>query len=210
MNRKIVGITLLVVTVLGVLGIIISTGMTSLGIIRISSIQTSAMEPTIAEGSLALSLRVPTSTIKPGDIISVRTIDGNNEDTLGRVEKIDSINKTSVYSYTLKSDDNPLPDEWLYKTNTDTYQLVFSTPVLGTITQFFKHPSIAAMFVLIIGILAYIYVMRMHAPQSFASRVDKVDRKERIRREEEEKFGGVDELTTWFTEKEKKKRSFKK
>jgi len=199
LNKKLVGTILLLVTIFGMCGAIFATGLSLLGVIRVTSIQTEAMSPTLPKGSLAVSLQTPTKEIKPGDIISVRTIDGNNEDTLGRVETIQPIEDTSVYSYTLKSDGNPVMDEWLYKTNSDTYKLIFSTPIIGHIAQLFKTPLGAVSFFLIIITLVVYYLRVIHGPESLISKIEKADKKAKRIREENEGFGGVDQLSTWFT-----------
>lgn len=190
--RKITSIVLALVVLIGVGSAVMAIGLASFGVVRITSIQTSSMSPEINSGALTVSTRVSTADVKAGDIISARTIDGNNEDVLGRVVSI-SKSKGGVYEYSLKSDSNLLPDEWVYKTSGDSYKMSFSVPVLGGFVQLLKTPVGALIYILAIIGLAVVYVKSMHTPLS----VEKKEEKKRLKTEraiEANQHGGVDEI----------------
>lgn len=174
MKRKIVGYLLGGVVVLGLLSIVSTLGLTALGTIRITSVETDAMNPAIRSGALVVSTRTPISEVKAGDVISVRTTDGNSQDVLGRVTQIsNSSDNESVYEYSLQSDANLLPDPWAYKATGDTYKLAANIPLAGYVVQAFKEPISASIFLILIAALAFVYVRFLHAPESLATKTAK-------------------------------------
>jgi signal peptidase I len=172
-------------------------GLASFGLVRITSVQTDSMSPDVNSGSLTVSLRLPTSEVKAGDVISVRTIDGNNEDVLGRVVAIEATETNNIYEYSLKSDNNLLPDEWLYKTTGNSYKLSFSIPVLGYFVQFLKSPIGAFVYILAILGLAITYMRVLHAPVSDENKKKKLELQEK-RYSEENDHNGIDDINTLF------------
>jgi len=190
--RKITSIVLALVILVGVSSTVMAIGLASFGVVRITSVQTSSMSPEINSGSLTVSTRTPTSKIKAGDVISTRTVDGNSEDVLGRVVSIEAVDG-GIYEYSLKSDQNPLPDEWVYKTSGDTYKLSYSIPVLGHFIQFLKTPVGAILYILAIAGLAFVYLKKMHDPISAQKKIAK-QRLKAQRLAESKKHDGVDEI----------------
>ena len=201
--RKITTIVLTLVVLAGVSSTVMAIGLASFGVVRITSIQTDSMSPEVSAGALTVSTRLPTSEVKAGDVISVRTVDGNKEDVLGRVIAIDATESNNIYEYSLKSDNNLLPDEWLYKTSGDSYKLSFSVPVLGYFVQFVKSPIGAFIYVLAILGLAITYMRIMHTPVSPENK----EKKKQLRANrfaKDDQRDDVDEINALFEQADNK------
>jgi hypothetical protein len=191
-----------VLIILGVLGAAAAVVMNTTGWVRVSDIRTDSMAPAVAKNSLTITMRVPLSEVKRGDIISVRTAVDNNQDVLGRVKSISREKGTNIYDYNIQADNNPLPDQWGYKSSGEAYKLVASIPVLGFIPFILKSIWGAALLGVIILALAGLYVWNMHGPISTTTKLARARKRAEYLKEERDSHNGVDEIYALFAEKE--------
>lgn len=198
MKRRIVGFVLAAVVALGVISIITTMGLTHLGTVRVTSVQTDAMAPSIKSGALVLSTRTAIKDVKADDIISIRTESGNRQDVLGRVKTIKSdAENDSIYEYTLQSDANLLPNTYTYKNEGDTYRLLVSVPLVGYAVQGVKDPLPATIFLAAMVLLVVLYLRFLHAPASEATQKAKAD-KRAADNYTAQNYGGVDDMLALF------------
>lgn len=164
------------------------------GSLKLVSVLSDSMEPTIDRGSLVLVQDVSPEKIKPGDVVAIGL--GSIADT--RISRISSIESSAnVHSYTLWADNTPMQDPWLHRTMSDLQLVVWSAPYLGWVLVVISNPFFVALMVVASIVFAYYYTMKIfqyNKRQVYARRIAE-ERLENI------KYGGVDDIVDLFEEK---------
>lgn len=171
---------------------------------RVAPVTTSAMEPAVPQGALIVSKLTPEKDIKRGDIVTIG-VGTQNDNLIGRVLDITTDDK-QYYNIALKSDQNPLPDNFPYKTRDVTYKEQFDIPFLGFAVVALTSPVGWIITTLLLLGLGLVYLYRFHAPVSQDLRV--VHSTERARKKAVQRIAergdhnGVEKINALFVESE--------
>lgn len=159
--RKTITVVLSVMVVAGVLAVAGIVTLTFKNDVMLTTVNGSAMSPAAPSGSLAFSVATPSDDITNGDIVAINNSrTKENVTVVGRVVA-KNVDNESFY-YRLQSDNNVLPNDWVYKTNDTTYKMLFAVPVIGALMSFFSTVLGATVLIASTVLLACVYVFIMH------------------------------------------------
>lgn len=159
--RKTITVVLSVLVVAGVLAVAGIVTLTFKNDVMLTTVNGSAMSPAIPGGSLAFSAATSSADVKNGDIVAINSSRAKtNVTVVGRVVAKNEDNGS--FYYRLQSDNNVLPNDWVYKTDDSTYKVLFAVPVIGALMTFFSTTVGAAVLVASVIALACVYVFGLH------------------------------------------------
>ncbi len=128
------GASLTLAAVLGVVCLLSVVAGVTLGI-RPLVVQSGSMSPAIGTGDLAWAHQVPADDLVVGDVVMVRTEDGDR--VTHRIIAIDRT--TATTKLTLQGDANPVPDAQVYPVD-DAYRVFADVPYGGRVVAFLSGP----------------------------------------------------------------------
>src|SRR4051812_10481433 len=99
--------------------------------IRVSVVKTGSMAPGMPAGSLLISRRVPSASLKPGDVVTLRR-PGSSLFVTHRVVRVD--HTTAGPALMTKGDANTAVDDWRVPLPTPTWRRIGSTKALAWLT----------------------------------------------------------------------------
>ncbi|MCW2856064.1 MAG: signal peptidase [Marmoricola sp.] len=144
--------------VLGVLCILL----TSVGLlfgIRPLLFRSGSMSPTIQTGDLSLSRTVAAADLRPGDVVSVLTADGQR--VTHRVVSSTYVGG-ATRELTLKGDANKAPDTQVYDV-TSAQRVIFTVPKAGYVVNWFSRmPGVLVLVAYVLGMLLLASGKRIH------------------------------------------------
>lgn len=156
-----------------VIGVLISVSVLSVGVIALAIpvamqqswsvvlVNNADMAPAIPKGSLVVSEKVSSSSIKVGDVITLNPTVGSSIATVSRVVSTEQADNKHFF-YQVQGDNNILPDSWSYRVGASTYKLMATVPVIGFFALPLNNVFGALTFVLLIATLSWILLSRFY------------------------------------------------
>lgn len=173
------------------------------GAANFTAMSNGSMSPSISEGSLVITKRTPISEVSEGDIILSRSGQENRADSISRVNSIVLSETTpGLYEYTMKNDRNLLPDPWVQKSSDDVYKEAYTIPAAGYILTALNGPAGYISFMLLLGLLVFVYLKVLHAPIRPETKIARWEEREEAWQRVFGDLGTVDDLLDIMVETE--------
>jgi signal peptidase I len=106
--------------------------------IKIQRVMSGSMEPALRVGSVVLSQKIDTTTLKPGDIITFNSVKEQGGTITHRILRINQAQGVTVF--TVKGDANKTADIDPVKAADIQGKVLFSIPLLGYVSVWMKTP----------------------------------------------------------------------
>lgn len=152
-------------------------------------VNNSDMEPSIPKGSLVISEKVASSTIKEGDVVTLNSATGSPVATIGRIVSTTPAEDNKKFFYQIQGDNTIVPDGWSYQVGDKSYKLMTTIPVVGFFIAPLNNPFGAIIFGLLIIGLSWLFLTKFYK----APVVEKV--------EVVESHEGIEDITEIFAER---------
>lgn len=153
-------IALAILWLLAGIGIIsgVMWGLTAVGIVKPLVVISGSMEPKIMTGDLVIDTKVPASSLKVGDVVSLPSELTHNLVT-HRIQKIVS-DGGDAYTITLKGDANQFQDALDYNVTGDVWMPQITVPGVGNVIMRMTTPAVAVpLLVGLVGLMGITWLL---------------------------------------------------
>jgi signal peptidase len=160
--RRTIAAALIVVSILavGIIALTIPVGFQQTWSMVL--VNNSDMEPSIPKGSLVISEKVASSSIKEGDIVTLNSTTGSSVATVSRIVSTTPAENNKKFFYQVQGDNTIVPDGWSYQVGEKSYKLMTSIPVVGFIATPLNNSAGAIIFAFLIIGLSWVFLTRFY------------------------------------------------
>jgi signal peptidase I len=133
-------------------------GLTAVGVLKPLVVISGSMEPKIMTGDLVIDTKVPASSLKVGDVVSLPSELTHNLVT-HRIQQIVS-DGGDAYTITLKGDANQFQDALDYNVSGDVWMPQITVPGVGNVIMRMTTPAVAVpLLVGLVGLLGITWLL---------------------------------------------------